>query len=165
MLEVLDNIIKNFHSILENAIKDDSVKTMYIEYEEPFVSRVWFPFKEYRIYLHRIEVPTNKVFFHPHKWESAMLIAKGTYEMGIGHSTTNDEPKVDCRLLLNTGSKYEMCEKDAWHYVKPINDAVYTLMVTGKLNGREMPKEGPSEYRELTTDEFDDIISTIKSSL
>lgn len=138
---------------------------MYIEYEEPFVSRVWFPFEEYRIYLHKIEVPEGEVFFHPHKWDSAMLIAKGTYEMGIGHSATNDEPIIDCKLILPAGTKYEMCEKDAWYYVKPIGETTYTLMITGKLNGREMPKEGPKEYRELSNSEVRDIILNIKSNL
>lgn len=41
-----------------------------------------------------------------------------------------------------------MYEMDGWHYVNPIDGPCYTVMVTGRLNGREMPVE-PNKNLEL----------------
>jgi hypothetical protein len=58
--------------------------------------------------------------------------------MGVGHSTTNEIPKTDCKIILRAGSSYEMTEKDGWHYVSPKKGNVISLMVTpNKLNGRK----------------------------
>lgn len=90
-----------------------------------------------------------------------MEIIKGKYEMGIGHSNTNEFPKTDCKLILPAGTIYEMTEKDGWHYVNPIDGPCYTLMVTGELNGREMPIEPNKEFRKLNDSEISDIICNI----
>lgn len=161
MLEKLKEIAENLHSLLLNAVDEGTVKTMYIEYGKPCVSRLWFPYKDMRIFLHKIEQTYSEVFIHPHKWDSAMLIIDGSYEMGIGHSETNEDPmhKLDSTLILPTGTMYEMMDKDAWHYVKPIGGDCYTLMISGKLNGREMPKYPPKEYRTLTYEEIFDLLT------
>lgn len=161
MIQYIKGIVEAFPTLLQNAVDEGTIKTMYIDYEKPYVSRLWFPFNEYRIFLHKIEQTDSPVFFHPHKWESAMLILKGNYEMGIGHSETNVEPKVDCKLILPAGTMYEMVEKDAWHYVKPIGGDCYTLMITGALNGREMPIEPTKEHRKL---EYDEIVDLLENS-
>src|SRR3989304_3422950 len=139
MLEILFDI----ESKLINLLAHDSLykETMYIDYHKPFVKRIWFPFGEYRVYLHKIE-PCNEskeALYHPHPWKSAIRIIKGKYEMGIGHSATEEIPTTDCKLILPLGSAYEMIEEHAWHYVRPINDPVYSLMVAGELNQRKMP--------------------------
>lgn len=158
MIDKLKNIVEVFPRLLVDAVKAGTVKTMYINYERPFVSRLWFPFDDLRIFLHKIEATDSLVYFHPHKWESAMTILHGSYEMGIGHSETNETPNVDCKLILQEGSIYEMVDKNAWHYVKPIGGPCYTLMVTGKLNGREMPIESSKEHRHLDYDEIFDLL-------
>lgn len=158
MLDILKIISSRFPTFLRNAVEAGTVKTMYIDYEKPYVSRLWFPAevlgKNIRVFIHRIEYTDEPVYFHPHKWESAMLILSGSYEMGIGHSETNEPPKIDCKLILPTETMYEMTEKDSWHYVKPVKSSCYTLMVTGDLNNREMPIESPKEYRKLFYEEI-----------
>lgn len=163
MIDVLNHVEENLIDILN--IKAPEFKTMYIDYHKPFVSRIWFQYEEYRVFLHKIE-PCNEskeALYHPHKWESAMRILRGEYEMGVGHSETNEIPKTDCKLFLRAGSSYEMTEKDGWHYVCPKQD-VYTLMVTGKLNDRKMPVEPSKKFRKLTVEETLDILYTLRES-
>jgi hypothetical protein len=160
MLDVLFQVEKNILDLLNKS----ALHTMYIDYHLPFVKRVWFQYGEYRVYLHLIE-PCNDdldVLYHPHPWKSAIRIVEGKYKMGIGHSETNEIPKTDCTLILPKGSCHEMVEKDAWHYVRPIDGPSYSLMVTGELNNREMPLESSKSFRELTKEEVDDIISKFR---
>lgn len=164
MLELLHKVE---NSLVELLYKNsEKIKTMYIDYHKPFVSRIWFIDEELdcRVFLHKIE-PCNdskEALYHPHKWDSAMRIISGEYEMGIGHSETNETPRTDCKLILGAGTCYEMTEKDGWHYVFPKRDT-YTLMVTpNKLNGREMPIEPKHDFRKLTRKEMEDILYTFR---
>ncbi len=145
---------------LINLLRDSKSGSMYIDYHKPFVSRIWMQWGEYRIFLHKIE-PCNEnteALYHPHRWVSAVKIIKGKYEMGVGHSLNTDIPNTDCRLILPQGSVYEMTDRDAWHYVNPIDCPVYSIMVTGQSNKREMPIEPNKTFRKLTHDECSDII-------
>lgn len=161
MIEVLKLIRQNLKNLILEAVDKREVKTMYIDYHPPFVQRLWFEYEGYRIFLHKIERVEQgyEPLFHPHKWNSAMEVLHGSYEMGIGHSSTNEKPPVDCKLILTPGSMYEMMEKDAWHYVKPLSYQVITLMVTGELNGRvDMPIEPKKEFRKLTENEIGNLL-------
>lgn len=160
MLDILKDVYLNLDALILNATEEKQIKTMFIDYHKPYVSRIWFPYQEYRIFLHKIQPCKSNIeaLYHPHKWDSAMLILDGSYEMGIGRSNNNDIPKTDCHLILPKGTMYEMTEKDSWHYVNPINGPCYTLMVTGKLNGRNMPLEPNKEFRNLNVEEIEDIL-------
>lgn len=159
MLQTLNEVISDLPNLILNAFQEGTVRTMYIDYEKPIVYRIWFPYKDGRIYLHRInKLETNeKAFLHFHEWESAMAIYHGKYEMGIGISDTDDEPKINTKFILSPESKYEMVDPTAWHYVKPLKDT-YTLMVTGKLNGRKQKDKPEEPFRELTKDEILDML-------
>lgn len=164
MLKKLEIIKSILPELLIEKANLFQVQTMYIDYHKPIVSRIWFQHLDLRVYLHKIEPcgDSLEALYHPHKWNSAMEILRGSYEMGIGHSDTNETPKTDCTIILNKGSKYEMIEPNGWHYVNPIKEPAYTLMVTGKLNGREMPIEPNKEFRKLTQLEILDILLTIE---
>ena len=160
MIKELLHIKQILPKLVIQKMGTKEMESMYIDYHKPYVSRVWFKHENLRIFLHKIE-PCNdavEALYHPHKWDSAMEIIKGKYEMGIGHSSTNDIPKTDCKLILPAGTIYEMTEKDGWHYVNPIGEPCYTLMVTGPLNGREMPIEPSKPFRTLTETEIKDIL-------
>lgn len=163
MIHILKQVKESLPTLIISHI--DTIKTMYIDYHKPYVSRMWFQFGDYRVFLHAIEpcITSTEALFHPHKWESAMEILSGKYEMGVGYSETNDIPKTACKLILNTGSIYEMTEPNAWHYVNPTNNKCYTLMVTGKLNGRQMPIEPDKDkvFRKLSYLEIHDILNCI----
>ncbi len=164
MLHILKEIKRCLPALLEQYAAKGLVKTMMIDYHQPFVKRIWFEHKGYRVFLHKIiytVTETNEdALFHPHRWHSAMEILKGSYEMGIGHSATNDVPPIDCKIILPEGSVYEMVEKDAWHYVKPTDPkGCFTLMVAGGLNGRkEMPIESDKVFRPLRALEVYEIL-------
>lgn len=163
MIEILKDILNDLPTLLLNS----EVHTMYIDYHKPFVSRIWFQHGENRVFIHKIEPcdDSAEALYHPHKWDSAMYIAKGEYEMGIGHSENTDLPKfTDCKLILPKGTFYEMTAKDGWHYVNPIKEPCYTIMVTGKLNGREMPITPPKSFRTLSQEEVLNILSNIFES-
>lgn len=163
MLHNLIEIKKILPELLIEKANANEIFTLYIDYHKPFVSRVWFKYNELRVFLHKIEPCTesSEALYHPHKWHSAMEILKGSYEMGIGHSSSSETPKTDCKLILNKGSQYEMTEPHAWHYVNPILNPAFTLMVTGKLNGREMPIEPNKEFRKLSEKEILEILDTV----
>lgn len=159
MLEVL----KRIEIKLPELISTVPFQSMYIDYHPPTVERVWFQHEEYRVYLHKIhptELSTDALF-HPHPWKSAIKIVKGMYEMGIGHSSADEIPKIDCKLILPENSYYEMTEDDGWHYVSPIANPVYSIMVTGERSSRKMPIEPNKNFRTLTEEEIEDVISTI----
>ncbi len=159
LFEVEEKIMKLFY---DNY--DVETKSMYIDYHPPVVERVWFQYEEYRVYLHKIHKcnESNEALFHPHPWKSAIRIIKGSYEMGVGHSATNKVPPIDCKLILSEGSCYEMTEENGWHYVNPISDYVYSLMITGERSTRPMPVEPDKKFRELTFEEYCDIFKVGK---
>ena len=97
------------------------------------VNRVWLEYGALRICLHRI-YPANpsKTLFHPHPWPSSMKILKGTYEMGIGFSENNDQPPLAATIILSEGTYYEMIHPKGWHYVCPVENITYSLMISGR---------------------------------
>ncbi len=138
--------------------------SMFVDYEEPFVERLWTPFQYegqvYRILLHRLHVTTlSQALFHPHPWPSAMRILRGAYRMRFGVSSTEEAPPVVLEQYLKAGCTYEMAHPDGWHSVAPVTDETYTLMVTGKPWDRPSPKP-PTEQRELTQWEIEGLIQT-----
>lgn len=118
--------------------------TLYVDYEPPFVERVWRQFGEHRIYLHRI-LPCDTALFHPHPWPSAVKIIGGRYEMGLGFGAGNDPPPIAATTILTQGASYEMVHPDGWHYVKPLVNPSYSVMVTGRPWGRWSPGPPPGK--------------------
>lgn len=164
MINRLIEIKEILPDLLLDKASSGEINTMYIDYHKPYVSRIWFKHDDLRVFLHKIEPCKDNIeaLYHPHKWGSAMEILQGKYEMGVGHSTTNETPKTDCRLILPTGCMYEMTEPDGWHYVNPIDEPCYTLMVTSRLNGRQMPIEPDKSFRPLNEWEISEILYNIQ---
>lgn len=157
LYEIESELYPHLEKMMENI---NSLNTMHIDYHEPFVNRIWFQYDEkHRVYLHKIfpSQSSEAALFHPHPWKSAIRIIWGSYEMGVGHSETNEVPKIDCKLHLPQYTTYEMVEENGWHYVNPRIPS-YSLMVTGELNSRQMPIEPRKEFRKLTEEEITDIL-------
>lgn len=132
-----------------------------INYHHPFVQRVWLPWREdYRINVHRImPCSPEDALWHPHSWPSAMLVLDGEYEMGIGDEHTFGEeslwrrsPKIVAKVVLTTGSFYEMVKQSGWHYVAP-RVPTYTVMLTG-LPFEERLTEEDRKFLKLPKPEF-----------
>lgn len=162
MLNKLFEIEKELPTILRNA--EFKMASMFIDYHPPIVERIWFQFNKYRVLLHKIhQAEMCDPLFHPHPRESAVRLIKGSYKMGIGHSPSDEIPPIDCYLHLAPGTCYEMSEPDGWHYVNPIDDYVYSLMITGEKFARKMPLEPDKPFRELTETEILDIMAVFKN--
>lgn len=113
MLNVLKQAEKDMRSFLADK---DGWKSLDINYHPPRVERVWRQWGEYRIMLHRIH-PCDNALMHPHPWPSAIYIASGSYEMGLGYSNTTEKPPIVAKIIAGRGSRYEMVDKYGWHYV------------------------------------------------
>jgi hypothetical protein len=118
---------------VENLLPDWLDKewaSLDVDYHPPRVERLWRSWGEFRVSLHRIH-PCENPLFHPHPWPSAMRILSGTYEMVVGYGAGETPPPIACRLQLSAGTCYEMVEKDAWHWVRPLEKPAYSLMISG----------------------------------
>ncbi len=166
MLNSLFELEKNIQEIIFSRIPNMEFKSMYIDYHPPIVERMWFQYGEIRVCLHRIHKcnEATDALFHPHPWKSAVRIIKGSYEMGVGHSETNEMPVIDCHGVFPAGTCYQMIEPHAWHYVNPTSDYVYSLMITGEKYEREMPvvPEPDKKFRSLTVEEQNHILDVFK---
>lgn len=122
------NALHTVENELLNLLGQDGWQTLDVTYHPPHVERVWRTWNEYRVYFHRIH-PCKKgqALFHPHPWASAIYIAEGKYEMGLG--TSQDATKLISKMILPAGTYYEMTESSGWHYVRPLT-LVHSLMIT-----------------------------------
>lgn len=128
-LKLLKDIESKMPSLLEDS---EGWISLDVDYDSPRVERVWRQYEDLRICLHRIHKPTHEPLFHSHPWPSSMRILQGSYEMGIGYSYNGERPKVAVTTILSEGSSYEMVDPNSWHYVKPLSDVTYSIMISGK---------------------------------
>lgn len=147
------NLISNTMAKLVGALdagtlgKVDDWTGLDIVYEEPRVRRLWKQVDDWRIYLHEI-FPTDKPYYHPHPWASAMYLARGVYTMGVGYGDPfGPPPPLATTLILQTGTFYDMPDPKGWHFVAPVRGPAYTVMVTEKPweHGKALaPKDVPA---------------------
>lgn len=144
MLNLLHQVEKEILTLLDKP----EWNSLYINYEHPFVERLWIPYGDCRVYLHKVH-PCDKALMHPHPWPQAVRVISGLYEMGVGWSEGSDwenPPPISAKIIVDAvvigeiGFTYEMLNRNGWHYVRPLNEPVYSLMVTGKPWGRATPK-------------------------
>ena len=122
--------------ILPQLLRDKkSWNSVYVDYHHPFVARLWRQWGERRIYLHQIwSCKREQSLLHPHPWPSSMKVIQGQYEMGVGYAHNPQhlsEPEIAATIVLGPGSEYEMCHINSWHYVRPLTQSSFSLMVTG----------------------------------
>jgi hypothetical protein len=143
--------------------KPELWQSLFVNYEKPHVERVWCPWGDYRINLHRIlPCQAEETFFHPHPWPSAMKILGGTYQMLIGYGSGLQEPPISTTCNLTAGSTYEMVDPDSWHSVRPLDRPVWSVMLTGKPWGREMPKSDQIRLSCLEDSKVKEILTFFK---
>lgn len=130
MLNVLYQVEKELPELLE--LKD--WESLDVDYEQPRVERVWRPWNEYRVMLHRIHQCNEgaQPLLHPHPWPSAMRIVRGQYEMVVGSGWIRWHVRPAAKIILNEGDCYEMTNLDGWHSVRPTTKIIMSLMITGK---------------------------------
>ena len=130
----LEPIIKS-----ELLIKPEIWNTLDVDYFPPRVERLWTQYGDFRIFLHTIHQTNEKCLYHKHRWPGVFKQLKGAYEMGITFSEkeissdeAHDLPDL-AKFVVSAGSYYEMTQTDALHYVRPITDVSYSIMLTKSL--------------------------------
>ena len=163
MLDLLDEAVKQIKRE-EWLLGPKGWNSKYIDYHPPLVERMYRDWGENRISLHRImPCDADEAFLHPHPWPSAFLVF-GQYEVGFGYSETNEAPSITHTMRTGFGTRYEMTDLHAWHYVAPL-EPVVTIMVTGKPWDRPAPRTANAPFRELTGKEQFRLLSDIRQSL
>lgn len=159
MFDLLEKVENNLFEI----IKPLKMNTMYINYGIPIVERIWYQWGNRRIYFHKIHRTEGTSMLHNHPWPNAIRVLRGSYEMGIGHSSTNEAPvTLDAKMVMKPGSKYEMVTPGGWHYVNPVSAVSYSLMVADPPFER-IPSHKPGiKFRELTDAEISDIMTVFE---
>ena len=156
MLELLEAAERELPAL----IAEPGWTGLHIDYETPHVDRAWRPWRGGRLNLHAI-APCANALYHPHPWPSAMRVLRGRYEMGIGRGS--DAPPLAARLVCGPGTAYEMTDRDAWHYVRPL-EPVLTIMVTGAPWDRSSPKP-PRPLRPLSPEALAELLARVAAAL
>ena len=120
--------------LLEEGYLDDVGKwdSVDVDYHPPRVERLYTKIGSIRICLHRIHpCDPEKALLHPHPWPASFKIYKGMYASEVGTSETAEPPKERVRLLLDAGSMKSMTNPNDWHFVAPIKEPVYSIMING----------------------------------
>lgn len=155
MLNILDDLLGELPSLLSNKNEWSSLN---INDETPRTERIWRQCGNVRINLHRIFPSEQKTFFHPHPWPCSMIILKGKYEMALGYG--NKKPPIISTCILNEGSKYEMINRNAWHYVRPLKEQVYSVMISGTPWKKPISQNKRPTFDPLSDETFDELYET-----
>jgi hypothetical protein len=136
--------------------------SLSIRYADPNVDRLYADLPPavgrpaLRVMLHRIHpCEPGKALWHSHPWPSAVKLIDGTYEHASGFVDRLGLHTV-VRSVLQSGTEYEMIDPLAWHYVRPLEGPVYSIMITGKpWPQHTAPKPVPQQP--LTAEEFTEL--------
>lgn len=163
MLEHLLSLEAELPTLLTEV---ESWQSLLIDYHPPIVERVWRPWRDMRLSLHRIHpCGPGEALLHPHPWPSAVLIIDGEYEMGVSHGAGMTPPPLGARIVLGPGARYEMIEPDAWHYVRPLTTPSLSVMVTGAPWARVMPVEPDHPLGSMADDDKENLITAFRNAL
>jgi hypothetical protein len=160
---MLDQLLLAERELPELLTKPELWHSLFVNYEKPFVERLWCSWNGYRLNLHRIlPCEVNECFFHPHPWPSAMRIIEGTYQMIVGYGEGIIVPPTAVTLNLSAGSTYEMVDINSWHSVRPLDAPVMSVMLTGKPWDRDLPKHNIIPLSPLSDDKSEEILAFFK---
>ncbi len=140
------NILNAVRIELPALVRDlNGWSSLRVDYEHPVVDRLWRQYDEaHRILLHKIyPCDPGQSLLHPHPWPSAVQIVGGryplsfaSYETGIGFGDpAGDPPPLAAKFIVSRNSFYEMTNPWSWHYVRPIDEPIFALMVVGEPFG------------------------------
>lgn len=132
-------------------------ESLSIDYHPPRVERLYANLTGgLRVMLHRVHpCEPDKALWHSHPWPSAVMLLNGTYEHGTGFVDRNGL-HCNARHILNAGACYEITDPLAWHYVRPLDEPAYSVMLVGKPWAKHTAPR-PAPQRSLTADEVEDL--------
>ena len=174
MLDLLHDVIHRLPRLLTED--RGAWRSVNVTYHRPHVERLWMQLGKCRVLLHRIHpCDEGHALFHPHPWPSAVrLVGGGAYEMGVsGEYFPEDEhsepgpawTSQHAKILLQPGCEYEMTERQGWHYVRPVDRASDSVMVTGPLYDPpvRMPSPPAKKQEALSPERFDELLEVWKA--
>lgn len=136
MIEELKRIEREALEVLMS--NPDDWQSLDVDYHPPKVERVWRTYGSYRISLHVIHpCKSADSLIHPHPWKSAVHVFEtgSIYEHGICYP--DGHMKTLCKHEVMGEMYYEILEKQAYHWVRPINGLVYSVMLMGPTEWEE----------------------------
>lgn len=159
-------MLDRLHAALRElpALLDDRAcwQSLDIDYHPPRVERLFRPFADGRLYLHRIHpCGPSEALFHPHPWPCAIRVLAGRYEMAFGVGPGLEPPPIAGRLVAVAPLDYEMTDPDAWHAVRPLDGPALTVMVAGAPWARPAPR-ADRPLRPLADDRVDGLLDAIR---
>ena len=169
MIDVLKGIIdKELFDILNRDNSEFS--SLDIDYHPPHVERIQTTYGEYRLSFHIIHpCESSEALYHPHAWPSAVHVILGKYEMGISHSLdlNADEETLRknelCKVVVSNGMYYEMLNPHGFHYVRPVTEPVYSIMLIGpKWDTGAPAKKATKELKPIDDWRIDEMKKSFK---
>jgi hypothetical protein len=88
-------------------------QSLAVTYAEPRVERLWLPYRDGRLYLHRVH-PCETPLWHLHPWPSAAKVLSGEYIHTIG---VGDIRQVS---RCTAGCSWDMSDPQLWHSIQPL---------------------------------------------
>lgn len=169
MIDLLKEIEKNQ---IVDLLTNGSWKSLNVDYHPPFVERVWIQLGENRLSLHVIHpCEEGESLWHPHPWKTSFRVFSkgGIYEQGIGSSFI--DPLLSSTHVFTPLMKmevpgdmyYEMTHSDCAHYVRPIDEQVYTIMLSGPAEWTENSIKADKELKPLSDARVEEILEIFKS--
>lgn len=169
MIDILKGISnKEMFDILS---RDNSEFTsLDIDYHPPRVERIQTMYEGYRISFHIIHpCKREEALYHPHAWPSAVHVMLGKYEMGVSHSLDLDATEETlrkneiCKTVVSNGMYYEMLNPHGFHYVRPVDEPVYSIMLMGPKWDTDTPqKKATKELKPLEDWRIDEMKKRFK---
>lgn len=173
MIELLKKI-ENTQILDILSLDNHHFKTLDVDYHPPRVERIQYLLPDNKRLSFHVLHPCKpeEALYHPHPWSSAMHVLQGKYEMGLSYSENpqdlddtetgvHNASRLQEQLLkleVNSGMYYEMSYYKAWHYVRPIDEPCYTVMLTGDLFFKDKKgNKAPQALNPLTDDRINEI--------
>lgn len=165
MLYALKRALRELPELLAD---DKEWASLDVTYHPPHVERLWRPYGEGRIMLHCIHpCDEGQALYHPHPWPSAVALVRGHYFMGISSRYDPDDEhegpawtSEHATVLIGPDTLYEMLDRNGWHYVRPVNEPAWSVMVTGKPYDPpvEMPNPPTTTQKPLKASRFNELM-------
>lgn len=140
-------------------------QSLSIDYHPPRVERLFtgipsaIPSQRpaLRVMLHRLHpCDTGRALWHSHPWPSAVQLLSGRYEHATGFLDNQGRLHRSATTILHAGDSYEITDPLAWHYVRPLGEPAYSVMITGAPWAKHTAPK-PAPQRPLTAEETEDL--------
>jgi hypothetical protein len=136
---------------------EDAWHSLDIDYHPPHVERLYTDIGGLRVMLHRVHpCALDRALWHSHPWPCAVQILNGTYEHAIGFAQRGTLHTA-AKTVMGPGSAYEMTDPLAWHYVRPLDEPVCSVMVCGKPWAKHTAPRPDEPLRPLTDEQVEDM--------